>query len=771
MSRHGHSVTPKTMQGDAHAAPAGRDSRTSWRGRSVTPKTMQGDEQGSPAGADFRTSRHGHSVTPQTMKTGAQAAPAERHFRTRQHVSLNDLLAAGLDRAQALFVGEHANRLLAAAEHSQRAAERCWKELTRSVLTPETPFPVHQLLYERTYRKRDPAHGPAPAWIPTEQEIRASNLHALMRERRCASYRELFHWSVTQLTEFWHHLAQRLRIRFAHPYYAVADLADLRQPRWFPGGRLNIAESCFNAPADAVAIVHQAEGGPRDTVTYGALRALANRVANGLRDAGYRPGDAIALDLPMNAESVAIYLGIVFAGCTAVGIADSFAPEEIGVRLRITRAKAIFTQDRILRHGKVLPLYAKVMEADAPPAIVLAQGTGPAPVSRSADLSWEEFLSDDADFSPVACDPDAATNILFSSGTTGEPKAIPWTHTTPVKCAADGCLHQDIRPGDVAAWPTSLGWMMGPWLIYASLINRATIALFDGVPTGREFGQFVQDAGVTMLGVVPSLVRTWRGSGCMEGLDWSGIRAFSSTGEPSNGDDYLYLMALAGYRPVIEYCGGTEIGGGYITGTVVHPSAPTTCTTPALGIDFLILDDAGRPASNGEVFLRPPSVGLSTTLLNQDHHAVYFDDTPQAAGTVPLRRHGDQIEQLSGGGYRIHGRVDDTMNLGGIKVSSAEIERVLNTVAGVAETAAVGVQPAAGGPSRLVIYAVLDAGAEIPVDELRARFRNVIRERLNPLFRIHDVVLVDALPRTASNKTMRRVLRASYAETAGGQAP
>ena len=140
-----------------------------------------------------------------------------------------------------------------------------------------------------------------------------------MRERRCATYRELFHWSVSQFTEFWHHLAQRLQIRFTHPYHAVADISDLREPRWFPGGRLNIAESCFNAPRDAVAMVYQAEGGPRESVSYGELRALANRVANGLRDAGYRPGDAIALDLPMTAESVAIYLGIIFAGCTAVG--------------------------------------------------------------------------------------------------------------------------------------------------------------------------------------------------------------------------------------------------------------------------------------------------------------------------------------------------------------------------------------------------------------------------------------------------------------------
>ena len=699
-------------------------------------------------------------------------APVERPVE--RQLALEDLLAAGAERAQARAIRERVNRLLAAAgtgAGSQAAAQCCWHELARGVLTPATPFAVHKLLYERVYRQRDPAD-PAPAWIPTAEEIRASNLHALMRERGCATYQELFAWSVTQRMEFWGHLTRRLRIRFARRWLAIADLSDLRAPRWFPGARLNIAESCFNAPAEAVAIVHQAEGGAPASVSYGELRALANRVANGLYAAGYFPGDRIALDLPMTARAVAIYLGIVLAGCTAVGIADSFAAAEIGVRLRITGAKAIFTQDEMQRGGKLLPLYAKVLQAQAPPAIVLARGNAPAAVSRRGDLSWEEFLSGDADFSPRPGDPGEATNILFSSGTTGEPKAIPWTHVTPLKCAADGWLHQDLRPGDVAAWPTSLGWMMGPWLIYASLINRAAMALFDGAPTGRAFGEFVQRAGVTMLGVVPSLVREWRRSGCMEGLDWGSIRAFSSTGEPSNGDDYLYLMALAGYRPVIEYCGGTEIGGAYVTGTVVQPSAPTACTTPALGIDFLLLDAAGQPAANGEAFLRPPSIGLSTTLLNQDHHAVYFAGAPApAAAGAPLRRHGDQLERLAGGGYRIHGRVDDTMNLGGIKVSSAEIERLLNTVSGVKETAAVAVPPAEGGPGRLVIYAVLYPGAELPAGELRARLQRALREQLNPLFRIHEAVPVAALPRTASNKTMRRVLRAGYRAAAAEARP
>ena len=684
-------------------------------------------------------------------------------------VTRQELLAAGVGAERAARLVESANDLLAGGSPSgdRSAAEHCWSELSRSLLTPDVPFEAHRLLHERVFSDRDPGDGPAPAWLPAVAEVHASNLYTLMRARGCATYRELFDWSVAHRMEFWRTMVERLGIRFRQPYAAVADLDDPRAPRWFPGARLNIAESCFGAPPEAPAIVHQAEGGALATVTCAELRTLAGRVANGLIAAGYRAGDALAIYLPMTADAVAIYLGIVLAGCTAVGIADSFAAEEISVRLRITGAKAIFTQDEMLRGGKALPLYVKVVEADAPAAIVIGGGGRPAAVSRDGDLSWEAFLSDESAFAPVACDPDAPTNILFSSGTTGEPKAIPWTHSTPVKCAADGWLHQDIRAGDVATWPTSLGWMMGPWLIYASLVNGAAMALFDGAPTGREFGEFVQRAGVTMLGVVPSLVRAWRRSGCMAGLDWSAIRAFSSTGEPSNAEDYHFLMALAGYRPVIEYCGGTEIGGGYVTGTVIQAAAPTVCSTPTLGLDFLILDDDGRPAANGEVFLRPPSIGLSTSLLNQDHHAVYFEGAPAADGSVPLRRHGDQIEQLAGGGYRIHGRVDDTMNLGGIKVSSVEIERLLNTVPGVAETAAVAVQPEAGGPARLVIFAALFAGHEFAAGELQRTLQDAIRSRLNPLFRIHEVVQVDALPRTASNKTMRRVLRASYAAPGG----
>jgi acetyl-CoA synthetase len=391
---------------------------------------------------------------------------------------------------------------------------------------------------------------------------------------------------------------------------------------------------------------------------------------------------------------------------------------------------------------------------------------GAVPALRAGDRLWDDFLAPGPDFTSVSREPSAPVNILFSSGTTGEPKTIPWTQTTPIKAAADGFLYHDLQPGDVAAWPTSPGWMMGPWLVFATLINRGTIALFDGHPATEEFCRFVAEAGVTMLGVVPSLVAAWRAHAGPERYDWSRIKAFSSTGECSNPGDMLYLMSRAGYRPVIEYCGGTEIGGGYITSSPMLSNAPSCFNTVAYGLELTIRDEHGRPADRGEAFLIGPSIGLSTELLHRDHHETYFAGTPEGEGGAVLRRHGDQIERLGGGYYRVLGRVDDTMNLGGIKISAVEIERVLNRHPLVREAAAVSVRPG-GGPERLVAYVVPDR-PDLDPRALRDELQALLGGQLNPLFRLAEVVLVEALPRTASNKLMRRMLRAGPAPSRPG---
>lgn len=594
-----------------------------------------------------------------------------------------------------------------------------------------------------------------PNWTPNEDTISSSNLTSAFEDAGLADYDAFHRWSVDDPDGFWSLVLDRLGIVFVDPPTAIRSTDDPENPGWLPGASYSIVANCLAGAPDETVIVHGTASNLQ-RLTRGELAVAVGRFAGGLVRHGFEPGDRIAIAMPLTTEVIVAYLGIIGAGCVVVSIADSFAPDEIAIRLGITNPAAVVTQDVTRREGRQLPMYGKCASASDIPCIVVDTGAGM--TLRDQDM-WFASLSDGADhLEPRAQSANAHTNILFSSGTTGEPKAIPWTQVTPIKASMDGHFHLDIHSGDVVAWPTNLGWMMGPWLIYASLLNGAAMALYDDAPTGRGFVEFVDAAAVTMLGLVPSIVSTWRAAGTLERGDWSTVRVLSSTGEASNADDYSWLMDVAGGVPMIEYCGGTEVGGSYITGTVLQPAFAGRFTTPALGLDLRILDGAGEDADEGEVFLVPPSMGLSTELLNRNHHNVYFSSVP--ASDVSLRRHGDQMERLPNGTFRARGRVDDVMNLGGIKTSAAEIEDVVVSVVGVGEAAAVGIPPEGGGPERLVVFAVVDV--ERTADDVRHEMQEAIRSHLNPLFRIHEVVIVESLPRTASHKVMRRTLRGGY---------
>ena len=596
-------------------------------------------------------------------------------------------------------------------------------------------------------------------WDPDPETVADSNLVSAMGDCGLIDYETFHRWTIEDRAGFWNYVIRRLGILFVEPPVQILGSSeDVESPEWLAGSRLNIVESCFSAKPESTAVVYSTDKGLH-RLTYGDLRTRVLRAAASYRAFGIESGDRIAISMPMTVESVIAYLATIWIGAVVVSIADSFTPDEIRMRLEIAQCYVIVTQDEVHRDGKDLPMYSKVIQAGAERAIVVDTGAGLN--LRSEDIRWDDFLITGGDDSPAYGPPEKMTNILFSSGTTGTPKAIAWNQLSPIKAAMDGHFHQDIHPRDVVAWPTNIGWMMGPWLIYAPLISGASLALYHDTPNACGFGRFIEQAGVTILGVIPSLVATWRASGVMENYDWSAIRLFSSTGEASNPTDMSYLMNLAGGKPVIEYCGGTELSGSYITGTVLHRSIPSQFSTSTLGMDLLVLDDEYRPTRSGEVFLVPPSIGLSEALLNGDHHDVYYEGVATIDG-VKLRRHGDHMEELGNGYYRAHGRVDDTMNIGGIKVSSAEIERVVETVPGVAQTAAVAVEPSGGGPSRVVIFVVESPGFAFDIAEGRVEIQAAINVMLNPLFKIHDVVLLDDLPRTATNKVMRRVLRDRY---------
>ncbi|XP_039140974.1 probable acyl-activating enzyme 18, peroxisomal [Dioscorea cayenensis subsp. rotundata] len=710
-------------------------------------------------------------------------------------IALTDLALAGLRPEEATAFYSDLHRVLGPQRRPPADAAEVWRSVVDSgLLKPSHSHPLHQLVYYSVFARWDfAARGPPPYWFPDPVLAKRTNLGKLMEAHGPSllgsSYKDpitsfnLFQKFTVEHPEiYWSIAMKEISVLFREGPKCILDTSDKSREGgiWFPGSVLNIAECCLlpmNFPKktnESIAIVWRDEGSDDSPINAMSLKELRDQVmmvANAI-DKLFSKGDPIAIDMPMTTTAVIIYLGIILAGCIVVSVADSFAAKEIAVRLSISKAKGIFTQDFIVRGGRKFPLYSRVIEGSNCKAIVVpARGNEIGVQLRSHDLSWKDFLSCAASqprpcsYIPVYESAENVINILFSSGTTGDPKAIPWTQLSAIRSAADSWAHTDIQSGDICCWPTNLGWVMGPILLFTCFLNGATLALYQGSPLGRGFGKFVQDAGVTFLGTIPSLVKAWKSSKCMEGLDWGKIRTLASTGEASDVDDDLWLSSRASYKPIIECCGGTELASSYILSTLLQPQAFGAFSGKSMSTGFVIFDDQGIAYPDdqpciGEVGLFPLYMGASSRLLNGDHKKVYFDGMPSYRG-MKLRRHGDIIQRTVGGYYIVQGRADDTMNLGGIKISAVEIERACNRAdEAVLETAAISIRKGTGGPEQLVVMVVLKEGSSnCDPYQLRAKFQKAIQKNLNPLFKVSSVRIVPEFPRTASNKLLRRVLR------------
>lgn len=718
--------------------------------------------------------------------------------RSISELKTEELVDAGLTSAEAEAFAKSLKDVVAGASSSGGRSSphpaALWREVVaRRLLRPDHPHALHQLVYYTVYSDWDSSLlGPPLHWFPSPYESRYTNLGRLMETHGPRLLGKAYKDPITSFPLFqkfsaqnpeiyWPLVLKELSVWFREAPRCVLDDTDESKPggTWFPGSVFNIAECCVLPTSyprkmdNNVAIVWREEGCDDHPVSRLSLKDLREQVmlvANAL-DSTFSKDDVIAIDMPMTVSAVIIYLAIILSGRVVVTIAESFAAKEIAARLRISQAKGIFTQDFVFRGGRRFPLYSRVAEATPDITIVLpASGDAVNVPLRKKDISWKDFLAQASQdtrpdhYSPVYQPGDSTTHILFSSGTTGDPKAMPWTQLSSIRGAADLWAHMDVQARDILCWPTSLGWMVGAVVLYSCFLNGATLALYHGSPLGRGFGKFVQDARVTILSTVPSLVKTWKSTCCMDGLDWTNLRVFGSAGEASNVDDDLWLSSRAYYKPIVECCGGTELAGGYLHGNLLQPQAFGALSTASMATRVLILDEHGNPypddeACEGEVALSPLLMGATDTLLNADHEEIYFKGMPLYKG-MRLRRHGDIIKRTAGGFFIVQGRADDTMNLGGIKTSSVEIERVCNRAAeSVLETVAVGAAPPQGGPELLVVFVVLKEGFNSDPEKLRVLFSNAIQQNLNPLFKVSVVKIVPELPRTATNKLLRRVLR------------
>jgi acetyl-CoA synthetase len=351
---------------------------------------------------------------------------------------------------------------------------------------------------------------------------------------------------------------------------------------------------------------------------------------------------------------------------------------------------------------------------------------------------------------------------LYTSGTTGRPKGTVHGHAgLPIKAAQDWSLCMDFKPGDRFLWVTDMGWVMGPLLVFGSLILGGTAVLYDGAPDQPEPNRIWQVAGrhgVTHLGISPTLIRVLMATGKRaEPAEASPtLRVLSSTGEPWTPEAWTWLFQRVGRGrlPIINYSGGTECGGGLVGGNVLTPAKPGSFAGPIPGVDASVFDDQGRPVTGqvGELVVRQPYLGMTLGFWNarQRYLDTYWSRWPQ------IWVHGDWAMVDDDGLWYILGRSDDTIKVAGKRVGPAEVEAAAMDGTGVTEAAAVGVPDPMKGQS-VVVFAV--ARPEADQQGIPGAVSRSVEQSLGKPFRPAAVHVIPRLPKTRNGKILRRVIR------------
>lgn len=620
------------------------------------------------------------------------------------------------------------------------------------------------------------------SWLPSEDYLTSSHVARLMRRLEVGTADELRARSVADVGAFWDTVVHDLGLPFRTPYTAVLDLsAGIEHPEWFVGGRLNVVDACLGRWAqetpDGAAVVHESEDGRTRTLTYRELDDLVARARAGLRGLGIGKGDAVALYLPMTPEAVVALYAVASLGAMVVPLFSGFAPGAIASRLQDAGARAVITADGTVRRGRTSAMLPQLREALAScptvEHVVVVDNLDSSGTAAAGETSWTALVAHDPD--PTVEDTSASDVLLlaYTSGTTGKPKGAVHTHAGFLtKVAMEVAYGFDLAPGRTFCWITDMGWIMGPLSILGTHGVGGTLLLYEGspdVPDINRIWQLAERHRVSMLGVSPTLIRTLRASKTgLPTADLSGIRTIGSTGEPWDPDSYEWLArdVLGGRVPIINFSGGTEVGGSFLCPYPVEEIRSCSLGGPALGMDVDVVDDAAEPLRGavGELVCRQPWPAMTRGIWNDPEGERYRE--AYWSTYAGLWRHGDYALVDADGSWFILGRSDDVMNVAGKRVAPAEIESVLATDAAVSESAVIGVPDATKGEAVWAFY-VARAGAEED-SVVGARLRALVAAEVGKPFAPSRVVRVQQLPKTRSAKILRRAVRAAVLDTDPG---
>jgi acetyl-CoA synthetase len=615
-------------------------------------------------------------------------------------------------------------------------------------------------------------------WEPTQEVIDRSRLKRFMDRHGIGDVPELLHRSTTDLEWFWDATVKDLGIRFHQPYESVVDLRDgIEWARWFPGARMNIVASCLDRwlegpAADKLAVIWEGEPGEVRRLSYRELNAEVCRLARGLRQLGIGKGDRVGVFMPLVPETAVALLACAKLGAIFLPLFSGYGPAAIASRLNDAEATALLCADGFYRRGQTVRMKdtADQAVAAAPTVkhVVMLKRVGrEVSWTPGRDHDWSELVDGQpGELETEVFEAETPLLVIYTSGTTGEPKGAVHVHGGfPIKTAQDMAHGFDVQTDDLVFWFTDIGWMMGPWLIFGSLILGATMVLYEGTPDTPgpdRLWRMVAEHRVSILGVSPTLVRSLMSAGREHprSHDLSSLRVLGGTGEPWNPEPFNWYFTEVGRRrlPIINYTGGTEIAGGILCGNVLSHLRPCSFAGPLPGIAADVLDEQGRSLRGevGELVIRQPWPGMTRGFWGsrERYLATYWSRFPG------VWVHGDWAYIADDGLWYVLGRSDDTIKVAGKRLGPAEVESILIANPAVAESAAIGVPDELKGEA-LVCFVVLRPGYD-GIPELAEQLKDEVAVALGKPLRPRSVRFVSDLPRTRNAKILRRVVKAIY---------
>ncbi len=618
-------------------------------------------------------------------------------------------------------------------------------------------------------------------WEPSEERRRSSGMARYMqwlstekglslKEYDAEGYAGLWEWSIRDLEDFWASVWEYFGVIHSQPYEQVLSRRAMPGAEWFPGARLNYAENIIGAAggdSDEPAIIHASELRPLSSMSRDELRERVAATAAALRNMGVERGDKVVAYLPNVPEAVVAFLASASIGAVYSSCSPDFGAPAVIERFSQIEPKVLFACDGYRYGGKDFDRLDTVAELQREiPTLthtVVVPYLNDAPdasmISGAPEIVfWDELLraNEGAELYFEQLPFDHPLWVLYSSGTTGLPKAIVQGHGgILLEHLKKARLHMDLGPDDRFFWFTTTGWMM--WnLLVSGLLSGGAIVLYDGSPGHPDMDALwrsAEEAGITVFGTSAGYLTACMKSGVQPGRDndLSALKAIGSTGSPlpPEGFEWVYGHVKEELH-LFSTSGGTDLCTAFVGGSPLHEVRAGELQCRALGASVHAFDEEGLPVIDdvGELVITSPMPSMPLYLYNdpdgEKYHESYFDVYPG------VWRHGDWIQIKNTGACVIYGRSDSTINRGGVRMGTAEIYSAVESIEGVADSLVVDV-PVSSSETKIYLFVVPEAELS---EDLTTAIKRGVREHCSPRHVPDEILAIDEVPRTLNGKKL-----------------